>query len=527
MRTVHPTSDRHAPPRAAWLAWLSWFLVLASTTAILLSFRASLNEAQVALSYLLVVQLGAARHGRALGLALAGLAFFAFDMLFLLPYGTLMVTKTVDWMVLGAFLVTCVVTAQLFERSRVEAAEARRRTEELDRLSMLGAETLNAPRAEDALSAIATVIRNSFELTWCAIWEVSGGQVSRELVMARREGIGETPIELATMVQRVAATGRAIGMQGDIGRTLVTDVAMLTRVGRSPEVLCVVALPLQVRDRLVGVLLVARDSGLDLTTAHARMLGVLSYYAALGVERVGLAVRAEHADALREAARMKDAVIASVSHDLRTPLTTIKALAHELAMTGDERARVIEDEADRLNKFVADLLDLSRLSAGVPLSPEPNEAEDLIGAALQRIGAPVGGGRVTVRLTGGESILLGRFDFGQTLRALVNLIDNALKYSPVERAVELEASRNGDWLEFRVSDGGRGIPEESRERIFEPFYRPESAAPDAGGAGLGLSIARAIARGQGGELMYESRPGGGSVFVLRVPFVEVTDLGEP
>jgi two-component system sensor histidine kinase KdpD len=224
---------------------------------------------------------------------------------------------------------------------------------------------------------------------------------------------------------------------------------------------------------------------------------------------------------------MKDAVLASVSHDLRTPLTTIKALAHELAAAGDERASIIEDEADRLNKFVADLLDLSRLSAGVSLSPEPNEAEDLIGAAMQRIGSPVGSGRVNVRVGGNEMLLFGLFDFGQTLRALVNLLENALKYSPADSVVDLAVDRRGDWLEFTVSDRGPGVPDEACERIFEPFYRPESSAPDIGGAGLGLSIARAIARGEQGDITYEPRPGGGSVFVLRVPWVEATALGEP
>ena len=367
MRTERQSEAPPAPPRAAWVAWVAWPLVLAVTTAILLSFRSLLNEAQVALCYLLIVQLGAARHGRTLGLVLAGLAFIAFDVLFLQPYGTLVVTKPLDWIVLGAFLVTCVVTAQLFERSRAEAAEARHRTEELDRLSMLGAETLNAPRAEDALAAIAGVIRTSFDLVSCAIWEGEWGQAIGELVSARRDGAGEAPGELAAMVKRVAATGHAIGMRNDIGRTLVTNAAFLTRPGSSKESLRVAALPLVVRERLVGVLLVAREPDLALAAAHTRMLDVLSYYAALGVERVGLAARAEHADALREAARMKDAVIASVSHDLRTPLTTIKALAHELAASGDERASVIEEEADRLNKFVADLLDLSTVDRRRPI----------------------------------------------------------------------------------------------------------------------------------------------------------------
>ncbi len=521
-----PRTRERAPREVSLLAWATWPLVLAACTLGLLRFREGLNEAQVALSYLLIVQLGAARHGRALGLTLAALAFVAFDVLFLPPYGTLMVTKSVDWMVLGAFLVTCVVTAHLFERSRAEAAEARRRTAELDRLSMLGAATLNAPRAEDALSAIASVIHASLDLAWCAIWAAPAGAAAEELVLVTRDGRSESAAAFVSLVQRVAESGHAIGVRSDIGRTLVEDARAHTLFDSVQPMLGVVALPLQAPEQTVGVLLIARGSGLALDTAHVRMLDVLSYYAALGVERVGLAARAEHADALREAARVKDAVLASVSHDLRTPLTTIKALAHEMAATGDERAMVIEEEADRLNRFVADLLDLSRLSAGVPLSPEPNEAEDLIGAALQRIGAPVGGGRVTVRLDSTEMLLLGRFDFGQTLRALVNLLENALKYSPADSAVELGAGRQGQWLEFRVADRGPGVPVEARDLIFEPFYRPARAMPDVGGAGLGLSIARAIAHGQEGELVFEARVGGGAVFVLRVPFVDAAALGE-
>lgn len=511
------------PPLAAWLLWPA---VLAATTAGLLQFRASLNEAQVALAYLLIVQFGAARHGRRLGLSLAALAFIAFDVFFLPPYGTLVVTKSVDWVVLGAFLVTCVVTAHLFERIRAEAADARHRTEELDRLSTLGAETLNAPRATDALSAIASVIRVSLDLTWCAIWEVHDGTSVRELVVVTRSGTPAPTADVVQLAHRVAETGRAIGVRDDIGRTIILAADVRTLVEPDAPAFCTAALPLQVRDRTVGVLVIGGDTALALDGAHVRMLDVLSYYVALGVDRVGLAALAAHADALREASRAKDAVLASVSHDLRTPLTTIKALAHEMATSGDERAAIIEDEADRLNAFVADLLDLSRLSAGVPLAPEANEAEDLIGAALQRIGAPVGGGRVAVRIGGGEMLMLGRFDFGQTLRALVNLLENALKYSPSDSAVELEADRRGPWLEFRVSDRGPGVPADARERIFEAFYRPESAAPDVGGSGLGLSIARAIARGQDGDLVYEPREGGGSVFALRVPWVEASTLDD-
>ena len=334
-------------------AWILWLVVLAAVTALMYPWRQALNEAYVALAFLLVVQVASARHGRALGLTLAALAFLCFDIFFLEPYGTLAVEKRLDWLILAAFLVTGVVAAQLFERTRL----------------------------------------------------------------------------------------------------------------------------------------------------------------------------AEHADALREAAKLKDAVVASISHDLRTPLTSIKALAHDLAATGDERAMMIEEEADRLSSFVADLLDLSRINNGVlPLEPEPNEAEDLIGAALQRVSGASVGRDLRVSLGPGEPLLFGRFDFSQTLRALVNLIENAIKYSDATQPVDIGVKREEEWLIFSVADAGQGIPVIERERIFEPFYRPKGVSPDVGGAGLGLSIAQAVMEAQGGSIRYENREGGGSVFYLRVPAVNVEEL---
>jgi two-component system, OmpR family, sensor histidine kinase KdpD len=269
------------------------------------------------------------------------------------------------------------------------------------------------------------------------------------------------------------------------------------------------------------------DDALALDPGQRRFLEALSYYAALGVERVRLAAEAEHAEALRQADKLKDALLASVSHDLRTPLTTIKALAHAIRLRGDERAATIEEEADRLNRFVADLLDLSRLAAGaLVVTPEINAAEDLIGAALQRVSGALDGRTLDARVDPAAPLLLGRFDFVHSLRILANLIENALKYAPAGSVVEVSARRAGgarELLEFVVADRGPGVPPAERERIFEPFYRPAGHVPDARGAGLGLSIARRLAEAQGGSVRYEPREGGGSLFVLALP---AADVGE-
>src|SRR6185312_881113 len=219
------------------------------------------------------------------------------------------------------------------------------------------------------------------------------------------------------------------------------------------------------------------------------------------------------------------AELAAVSHDLRTPLTTIKALAHELATPDDDRAAVIEEEADRLTELVGQLLDLSRIASGaVVVNAQPNEAEDLLGAAAQRVAGRLDGRELRIAVTTDDVLSFGRFDFSQTLRALVNLIENAAKYSPAGAPIDVWAKRDGRWLVFVVGDRGPGIPAAERDRIFEPYYRRPGVAPDAGGAGLGLSIARGIAEAQGGTLDVGEREGGGSEFRLSVPAIAEAEL---
>jgi two-component system sensor histidine kinase KdpD len=203
-------------------------------------------------------------------------------------------------------------------------------------------------------------------------------------------------------------------------------------------------LPLVARDRIVGVLRVASPAGLQLNESRWHFVRAMSYYVALAVERVRLIGEAERAHAEQRAERMRNAVLAAVSHDLRTPLTTIKALAHDLSALGDERSEIIEQEADRLNRSVADLLDLSRLNAG-ELRPriELNAVDDLLGALLQRVQGAVSADRLRVNLKPDDSLLVGNFDFVHTLRIVANLVENAAKYSPSGSPIEVTVERVG------------------------------------------------------------------------------------
>ncbi|HKR10341.1 MAG TPA: ATP-binding protein [Gemmatimonadaceae bacterium] len=226
----------------------------------------------------------------------------------------------------------------------------------------------------------------------------------------------------------------------------------------------------------------------------------------------------ERVEALREADRLKDALLASLSHDLRTPLTTIKGLAHEMQPLGDERTLIIEEQADRLNRLVTDLLDVARLDGGaLPLDIQVNAVDDLLGAVVQHVAGRPDRHRLTVKLDDPSALSVGHFDFVHSLRILTNLVDNALKYAPVDTPVEVSAGRDNGQLVFRVEDRGAGIPPDDRERMFTPFYRPRGRQPDAGSAGLGLSIAQRLAEAQNGSLTYSDRAGGGALFELRLP----------
>jgi two-component system sensor histidine kinase KdpD len=152
---------------------------------------------------------------------------------------------------------------------------------------------------------------------------------------------------------------------------------------------------------------------------------------------------------------------------------------------------------------------------------EANEIEDLLGAMLQRVSGAAGAREIRITLDPQHPLLFARCDFTQTLRVLSNVMENALKYSPAS-PIDVRACRDGEWIAITIGDGGIGIPEAERARIFEPFYRRASLPPDVGGAGLGLSIARGLAEAQGGTLDYAPRDGGGSAFTLRLHAVDVT-----
>ena len=239
-------------------------------------------------------------------------------------------------------------------------------------------------------------------------------------------------------------------------------------------------------------------------------------------ERERLDAERRQTESLRESDALKDALLASVSHDLRTPLTSIKALANQLGALGDERSQVIEEQADRLGRYVSDLLDLSRLNAGaMPVRLEVNAVDDLLSAAIDEAEPGLGGRTLQAVLPPDGVLLAGRFDLSLAVRIVTNLIENAHKYSTPGAPITIEAHREGGMLRIAVLDRGPGVPAAEAELIFEPFYRLRSGVADHGSAGLGLALCRRMAELQRGRLTYAPRPGGGSVFSLVLPAVSL------
>ena len=284
--------------------------------------------------------------------------------------------------------------------------------------------------------------------------------------------------QVPSMVEWVAREGAAAAQTSEGTSRLGRAGVPLREIARSSDThVESIQLPLSVRGQTVGVLRLEGGEVGRLDDSQWRFIEALAYYAALGTERVRLAADAARVEALHEADRLKDALLASVSHDLRTPLTTIKALAHELGALGDERSQVIEEQADRLNRLVADLLDLSRLNAGaMPLHVELNALDDLLSAALQDTETRLAGRTLTTELPADGELLVGRFDLALSIRVLVNLIENAIKYSSPGTAIRLKIGRDDveDLGERRGHRAGRPRRRGGADLHARSIVRPAS-----------------------------------------------------
>jgi two-component system sensor histidine kinase KdpD len=405
--------------------------------------------------YLLAVLPMAAFYGLAFAVPVAVISMLAFNWLFLPPRHTFHLAESEDWVALAVYLVTAVSVSALAARARRRAAEAEARRREASFAADVSALLLGPPPVAHQLPAIAVVAADLLGVSHCWI----------ELGEPR-------PPEPGEVSRALVATGRRVG-------------AMYLDADRPVD----------------GALL-------------ARVVAVLGALLATAIER----------EELTRSDATKTAVLRSVSHDLRSPLTAIATAGEMLAdpaarlSAGDreELLASIRDQARRLDRLVANLLDLSRLEAGAasPLA-ELWPVDELVGRALDAIGADAD--RVAVVLA--EDCPPVSVDAAQLERVLVNLVENALRYSSPSDLVRVRAAVAGEEVVVSITDRGPGVATRDREVIFEPFWHGAGAA--ARGSGLGLAIARGFANLNGGRLWVESEPDCGATFSLALPAVEV------
>jgi two-component system, OmpR family, sensor histidine kinase KdpD len=290
--------------------------------------------------------------------------------------------------------------------------------------------------------------------------------------------------------------------------------------------------PLKTTRGVIGVLgIKPAGSSAYLSLDQRKTLDAFTNQVGLAIEGAQLVEQAHQTELLEATEKLQTALLNSISHDLRTPLVSITGALSSMEeddSTLDEEARrsLIEtarEEAERLNRLVGNLLDITRLDAGaMQLHREACDVQELIGSALEQIGTPLKNRQVNVNIP--ANLPLANLDFVLFSRVLVNLIDNALKYSPLENPVEIQAREYGPYIEISVADRGEGIPEEDLTRIFDKFYRIQR--PDnVSGTGLGLSICKGIVEAHDGSIKAQNRRGGGAIFIIKVP-LEGTEINE-
>lgn len=418
----------------------------------------SFGPASILMIYLLGVFLVATRHGRGASILASLLSAAAFAYFFAPPIFSLAVADTENIVALTATLLVANVTSNLMEKIRSQAdiaAQRERRATALYHLS----EALSAARSEDEV--VRTAVRH--------IHAEFGAQ----------------------------AAALFPEMRSRIGRP--TDAAL-------PQ-------PLPGTD----------NSG---TQEEKTFLDTFRNQITQSLERVRLAEQARDASIQAEAEALRNSLLSAISHDLRTPLTRIVGTASTLAeqdasLASAERqefTRAIRDEALRMSELMSKILDMARLSAGkIVLQREWNALEEIVGGTLTRLDAELSERPVAIRLP--ENLPLMWVDAVLLQQVLMNLIENAVKYTPAGSPIDISAECLPASLRIAVADRGPGIAEELKGRLFEKFQRlaPESSQS---GVGLGLALCRAIVAAHGGEIGVDNRPGGGAVFFLTLPLHE-------
>jgi two-component system sensor histidine kinase KdpD len=491
----------HSPlTRYLWAVFLIFI-----ATAIGNLVKTSISPTNLVMIYLLAVVIAASYLGRGPSILVSLLGVLAFDFFLIPPYLTFAVADTEYFLTFITLFGVGLVISQLTARARDQAEVSKRREAETAILYALSRDLSIAEGLSEVVSAVIESISQTFGREAVLFLPVSQGD-KRLKAYTHNTDNAIDPNEMAVAAwsyQHAQPAGRGTDTLSAAGGRYI---------------------PLITAKGVVGVLGVKpRNVARSLPPDQRRLLETFASQAALAIERAQLAEQAQYTQLLTATERLQTALLNSISHDLRTPLVSVigalsSLVDDETIMDAENRQSLIEnalEEADRMNRLVGNLLNMTRIEAGVmQVVKQPGDVQDVIGTALESFGERISERRIEVEVP--ESLPLIPMDFVLIVQVLVNLIDNSLKYSHPDTLIQIRAFLINDNVQIMVSDRGVGVPPGDLERIFDKFYRvqrPENIS----GTGLGLSISKGIIEAHGGRIWAEDRSGGGTIVSFTLP----------
>jgi len=445
------------------------------------------NQTTVALSFLLAILAVSAVWGMAVSVFMSVLAMLSFNYFFLPPVGTFTVTDPQNWVALLAFLLTSITGSQLSSRIRKEADEAHQRRREVERLYRFSRQLLGEGNVIQLMNAIPDYIVESFEAGAAELFLPQKDKFYRS-------GFGAAHLDEEKM--KTAFLHDEVNLNAEQSEYFV---------------------PVRLGVRPIGSLGI---SGAQLSRQSLEAVGTL---VAIAIERARAVEQLGQTEAERQGERLKSALLDSITHDFRTPLTSMKASVSSLlsgrnsdSAHSRELLTIIDEECDRLNHLVEEAGEMAKLEAGeLALDLAPVGVDEIIEAALAHCKSALAGRQVELRVN--PNLPPVRADLERAKEALVQLIDNANLYSPTGQPVTITAELTGDTVTISVSDRGPGIDDFEQTMIFDKFYRGKDQRYLVRGTGMGLPIAKAIIAAQQGNMSVTSQLGHGSVFSFTLP----------
>jgi len=445
------------------------------------------NPTTVALSFLLAVLIVSATWGLRYAVFMAVVAALAFNYFFLPPVGTLIISDPQNWVALVAFLITAVVSSQLSERARREARNANERRKEVERLYSFSQQLLSTDNMAELLNAVPRYVVDSFDVKAAALSLPNRPDVYRS-------GPSSEGLEIHDL--------QLVSLRGEPKVDPANQLAFV---------------PLKMGIRIMGSL------GVSGGLLSRQTLDAAGSLIAIAIERAGTIEKLGRAEASRESEQLRSVLLDSVTHEFRTPLTGIKASVTTLLGNPslDEPQRqelltVIDEESDRLNRLVGEAAEMSQLDAGkVEFDLRPHAMSDTVREALHETKQILGQHPVEIHLP--DDLPPVRMDAARIKEVLVQLLENAAKYSPADSPIHVTGEVKNRLVTTSVADRGPGIDDFEQSLIFDKFYRGRNQRLRVQGTGMGLAISKAIVEAHGGQVGVTSQPGRGSVFYFSVP----------